>query len=70
MFTVEEHIKDGGFGSYINDYYNVELKSFTLNKSVCGAVANQKTLIYDHLGSEEYLANDIRKTISGICGIK
>jgi len=70
VFTVEEHIKDGGFGSYINDYYNVELKSFTLNKSVCGAVANQKTLIYDHLGSEEYLANDIRKTISGICGIK
>lgn len=70
VITIEEHIKDGGFGSYLIDYYKVQLKSFTLNKFVCDAVANQKTLLNNYLGSEEYLINEVKNIRNMIYGIK
>ena len=54
IITLEDHLEDGGFGSYIlecnlrnNSRTSIKIKS--LNQNVCGIVGDQET-IKNHIG--------------------
>ena len=50
IFTIEDHLEDGGFGSWLSEALNREpllcphLRSFALSSNVCGLVGSQATL--------------------------
>jgi transketolase len=50
IVTVEDHLQDGGFGSWLleSNVYNIDtkckIKTLSLDEAVCGAVGNQQIL--------------------------
>ena len=50
VFTIEDHLEDGGFGSWLSEALNREpllrshVRSFALSSNVCGLVGSQATL--------------------------
>ena len=60
---IEEHIKDGGFQSYLRDYYDLKLFGYSLKKTFCDNVGYQDYLVHKYIISEEKLKYEIKALI-------
>lgn len=66
IFTVEEHIKDFGFGSLVKNVFegsNIKIKSFGANRDLCKIVGSQSFLREQHGLDEKSITKNIRAFI-------